>query len=68
MGGASGQRTTQEPLKVSKRSKELIRLGAAIEHCTMGQFLERAVREFLVTNREEIEAGMAHAREVLGVN
>lgn len=54
--------TDHRPLKVTKKTKALVRLGATLNDCTMGAFVDEAVREFLVAHRDEIEAGLADAR------
>lgn len=56
---------TSVPLKVTKRTKELVRLGAAMERCTQGDFVKRAVDHFIENHQDEIQAGLAHAAEVL---
>lgn len=52
-------------IKVSGRTKRLIRLGATMNECSMGAFVDEAVAEFLANHADEIEAGLAHARSVL---
>jgi hypothetical protein len=55
------------PLKVTKRTKELVRLGAAAERCTQGEFVRRAVDAFIEAHADELRARLASAKEALGV-
>lgn len=57
-----------EQVKVSERTRELVRLGSTLNRCTQGEFVDKAVAEFLSTHRDEVEAGLQHAREVLLVD
>jgi hypothetical protein len=56
---------TDEQIKVRAETRHLIRLGATMNECTMGAFVDEAVSEFLANHADEIEAGLANAREVL---
>src|SRR5437868_2140669 len=51
--------TTDSPLKVSRVTKERVRLGAALFACTQGEFVDRAVAEYLESRqgklREQID-------------
>lgn len=58
--------TANSPIKVSERTKEMIRLGAVMKGTTQGELVDRAVAQFFVTHRDEVEARIAHVREVLG--
>jgi hypothetical protein len=53
------------PLKVSRETKEKVRLGAAILACTQGELVERAVAEFLERHAETLSARVDSAREAL---
>ena len=55
-----------DQVKVSAATHRLVRLGATMNDCSMGAFVDVAVAEFLANHADEIEAGLAHAREVLG--
>jgi hypothetical protein len=47
--------TSDTPLKVSKETKERVRLGAAILACTQGEFVDRAVARYLEENKGELQ-------------
>jgi hypothetical protein len=55
------------PLKVTKRTKELVRLGSSIERCTQGEFVKRAVDWFIEQpdTQAQLAEGLAHAHKVL---
>lgn len=53
------------PLKVSRQTKEKVRLGAAILACTQGEFVDRAVGEYLERHAEELGRRVESAREAL---
>jgi hypothetical protein len=53
------------PLKVSRQTKEKVRLGAAILACTQGEFVERAVAEYLEHHVEDMNRRVETAREAL---
>jgi hypothetical protein len=54
-----------EGIKVSAGTRALVRLGATLNHCTQSALVEVAVDEYLRAHRDELEAGLANAREVL---
>jgi hypothetical protein len=56
-------------LKVSRETKERVRLGAAILACTQGELIDRAVAEFLERHAEDIQTRVEGARKaLLGTN
>ena len=55
------------PLKVSVKTKELVRLGAAMENCTQAEFVTRAVDRFIEAHADELREGFAAAGKALGV-
>lgn len=56
-------------LKVSRETKERVRLGAAILACTQGELVDRAVAEFLERHAEDIGTRFEGARRaLLGTN
>lgn len=57
--------TSDTPLKVSKETKELVRLGAAILACTQGEFVDRAVARYLEENKGELQTRVEEARGAL---
>jgi hypothetical protein len=48
-------RTSDAPLKVTEQAKELVRYGAAVFECTQGEFVERAVADYLALREPEIQ-------------
>ena len=52
-------------MKVSRQTKEQVRLGAAILACTQGEFVERAVGEYLERHAEDLNRRVGTAREAL---
>lgn len=52
-------------VRVSVSTRRLIQLGATMEECSMGAFVDKAVTEFLARHADEIEAGLTCARELL---
>jgi hypothetical protein len=55
----------ETPLKVSRQTKEKVRLGAAILACTQGELVERAVAEFLERHAEDLGLRVESARKAL---
>lgn len=55
-------------IKVARRTRELVRLGSAMEHCTQDEFVDKAVAAFIDTHRDEIEGKLAQARKTLGLS
>jgi hypothetical protein len=53
------------PLKVSRQTKEKVRLGAAILACTQGEFVDRAVAEYLERHAEDFTRRVDTAREAM---
>jgi hypothetical protein len=53
------------PLKVTKATKERVRLGAAIYACTQGEFVDRAVAEYLERHQDDLGARVESARAAL---
>jgi hypothetical protein len=53
------------PLKVSRGTKERVRLGAAILACTQGEFVDRAVAEYLERHAGELNERVDAARKAL---
>jgi hypothetical protein len=53
------------PLKVSRETKEKVRLGAAMMACTQGEFVDQAVAEFLESHKEELSVRVDGARHAL---
>jgi phage shock protein A len=56
---------TDAPLKVDAQTKEQIRLAAAIIACTQGQFVQRAVAEYIERHADELSARVEQARAAL---
>jgi hypothetical protein len=57
--------TTESPLKVQKATKERVRLGAAILACTQGEFVDRAVSEYLENHKGDFKTRVESARDAL---
>jgi hypothetical protein len=57
--------TNESPLKVQKATKERVRLGAAILACTQGEFVDRAVAEYLESHKDDFKTRVESAREAL---
>jgi hypothetical protein len=57
--------TTDSPLKVSRVTKERVRLGAALFACTQGEFVDRAVAEYLESRKGDLHERVDEAREAL---
>ena len=57
--------TTDSPLKVSRVTKERVRLGAALFACTQGEFVDRAVAEYLESREGDLRDRVDEAREAL---
>lgn len=57
--------TTDSPLKVSRTTKERVRLGAAIYACTQGEFVDRAVAEYLESRKDDLQSRVSKARDAL---
>lgn len=57
--------TTDSPLKVSRVTKERVRLGAALFACTQGEFVDRAVAEYLESRKGDLRDRVDEAREAL---
>lgn len=57
--------TTDSPLKVSRVTKERVRLGAALFACTQGEFVDRAVAEYLEARDGDLRTRVDEAREAL---
>jgi hypothetical protein len=55
----------ESPLKVQKATKERVRLGAAILACTQGEFVDRAVAEFLEAHKDDFKTRVESAQEAL---
>jgi hypothetical protein len=53
------------PLQVSRQTKERVRLGAAILACTQGEFVDRAVAEYLERHAEGMQLRVEAARAAL---
>jgi hypothetical protein len=64
-GGCENLATTESPLKVQKATKERVRLGAAILACTQGEFVDRAVAEYLENHKDDLKTRVNSAREAL---
>jgi hypothetical protein len=60
--------TDNAPLKVSKVTKERIRLGAAVYGQQHAEFAEAAIDEFIEKHKPELQAGLLKAGETLGIN
>ena len=56
---------TESPLKVTKATKERVRLGAAILACTQGEFVDRAVAEFLESHKDDFKTRVESAHKAL---
>jgi hypothetical protein len=52
-------------LKVSRETKERVRLGAAILACTQGELIDRAVAEYLEHHAEDLQTRVESARRAL---
>lgn len=57
--------TTESPLKVQKTTKERVRLGAAVLGCTQGEFVDKAVSEYLTNHKDVFESRVDSARDAL---
>ena len=57
--------TVESPLKVSRNTKEKVRLGAAFLACTQGEFVDRAVAEYLENHADDFTSRVDRAREAL---
>lgn len=58
--------STEAPLlRVSPQTKAQVRLGATLLSCTQGEFVERAVAEFLESHAEDFSERLDRAREAL---
>lgn len=57
--------TNDSPLKVTKGTKERVRLGAAIFACTQGEFVDRAVAEYLERHQDDLKERVESARAAL---
>jgi hypothetical protein len=55
----------EAPLQVSRQTKERVRLGAAILACTQGEFVDRAVAEYLERHAERMQLRVEAARAAL---
>lgn len=53
--GSSEPRTSGTPLKVTTVTKDMVRYGAAVFACTQGEFVERAVAEYLKHHAELVQ-------------
>lgn len=58
-------KTNEAPLKVPKHTKEKVRLGAAILACTQGEFVDRAVADYLERNAGDLQRRVERARAAL---
>jgi uncharacterized protein (DUF1778 family) len=47
--------SNDSPLKVSSDAKDLIRYAAAVFACTQGEFVEKAVAEYLKAHDAEVK-------------
>lgn len=56
---------TDAPLKVSRTTKERVRLGAAMLACTQGEFVDRAVAEYIERNAADLAERVDAAKEAL---
>lgn len=56
---------TDSPLKVSKSTKERVRLGAAMLACTQGEFVDRAVAEYIEQHADEFGKRVDAAKAAL---
>jgi len=56
---------TDAPMKVSKMTKERVRLGAAILACTQGEFVDRAVAEYIESHAADFGKRVDAAKEAL---
>jgi len=56
---------SETALKVSRETKERVRLGAAILACTQGELLDRAVAEYLEHHSEDLQLRVESARRAL---
>ena len=61
--GAGEPRTSGTPLKVTTVTKDMVRYGAAVFACTQGEFVERAVAEYLKRHAELVERRAASVNE-----
>lgn len=57
--------TTDAPLKVSKTTKERVRLGAAMLACTQGEFVDRAVAEYIEQHADDFNVRVDNAKKAL---
>ena len=56
---------TDAPMKVSKTTKERVRLGAAMLACTQGDFVDRAVAEYIERHADEFGKRVDAAKTAL---
>lgn len=56
---------TDSPLKVSKVTKERVRLAAAMLACTQGELVDRAVAEYIENNAADFDTRLDAARKAL---
>jgi hypothetical protein len=54
-----------DALKVSRATKERVRLGAAILACTQGELVDRAVAEYLERHAEQLSDRVEAAKQAL---
>lgn len=59
--------TDEAPIKVSRVTKERIRLISAFEGRTHADFTEQAVDEFIERHKPELAAGLVSAGSTLGI-
>ena len=57
----SAPKLSDAPLKVRQDVKDLVKYGSAVFACTQGEFVERAVAEYLQLHAQEVEE---RAREI----
>lgn len=57
--------TVESPIKVSKATKEKVRLAAALLDLKQSEFVEAAVDEAIKRRAREFARGVQHAREAL---
>ncbi|HEY3578264.1 MAG TPA: hypothetical protein VGK68_09795 [Gaiellaceae bacterium] len=55
----------ENALKVSRETKERVRLGAAILACTQGELIDRAIAEYLEHHAEDLQSRVESARRAL---
>lgn len=56
---------SQSPIKVRSETKERIRYLAALTDATQAEVVDRAVEEYAVRHRDDIQQGIERARSVL---